>query len=48
MNTHRDKEAVEVLNRTRAGQPSTMASFVGKLIFFPRGHISRAIGTLLS
>jgi len=25
-----------------------MASFVGKLIFFPRGPISRAVGTLLS
>jgi hypothetical protein len=49
MNTRRDKEAEEVLNRIRAGQrPSTMASFVGKLIFFPRGPISRAVGTLLS
>jgi hypothetical protein len=49
MSTRRDKEAEEVLNRIRAGQrPSTMASFVGKLIFFPRGPISRAVGTLLS
>jgi len=49
MISRRDKETEELLDRIRAEQrPSTMvASFVGKLIFFPRGPIWRAVGTLL-
>ena len=48
MSTRRDKEALDLLNRVRAGPPpSTMASLVGKFIFFPARPISRVVGTLL-
>jgi hypothetical protein len=50
MSTRRDKEAEVLLNWVRDGAkppPKSMASRVGKFIFFPRGPISRALGTLL-
>jgi ribosomal protein S18 acetylase RimI-like enzyme len=48
MSTRRDKEAEELLNRLNRGEtPPPIASRVGKFIFFPRGPISRVVGTLL-
>ena len=48
MSTRRDKEAEELLNRLNRGEkPPPIASRVGRFIFFPRGPISRVVGTLL-
>jgi hypothetical protein len=48
MSTRRDKEVSELLNWLNRGEkPPPIASRVGKFIFFPRGPISRVVGTLL-